>query len=598
MSSVTRIPERAWLIAALLVAGITVGTALAHDWTPLDEGTLSLSSRYVNAGFLPHRDFTYPYTGGLAFLGALTARAFGDTMLGARWVLFAVFLLWLCGTWGIARRLCTPPVAAIVVILAAFWSLLMYPAAQPTWYLLFLMTGAVAALLRWDERNEARWVVVAGLLCGLGIVLKQTGLYLLVAAGLGVLAIRQSKQSATHGARANPVVLALLTIGFAVPALLVARKGVLTGDALIVAVPIAAVLATLLLRERRAGSGPASELIAAWSRLLAGAAVFPALLLSVYAARGGLGAAVDGLLRESVRTFGRIETDMKPLGIVLAHGLPVAIVAVILLRLKPSRLQLGLSVAAAGVAFALAWMSDPGYRAVWHFTTLIIPAAALGVAWYERRRDPGHPVPSSILLVAAAMALQGLNQFPFGAANYFGYVAPLAFLLVAMMASWRGAERRLVFVAALPLAYAFRFHRIGDVGTLAFGPVWREATHALPGPHAGLFVVEEDSATYARLLELVRANGGPDSVVAGPELAALYVLSGTTRLVRQPYLLVDDEHADSAAVAAALDVASTRAVAIQDAPIFLPRLRPDAREWIAIRYPNAERVGSIEFRWR
>jgi 4-amino-4-deoxy-L-arabinose transferase-like glycosyltransferase len=598
VSRAARVAERAWLAAALLVSAVAVGTIIPQDWVGIDEGALSLAARNVNAGYLPHRDFTYPYTGGLAFLGALTAQLFGETMIAARWVLFACFLPWLLGVWSIARRICEPAIAATVVALCATWTLPMYPAALPTWYLLFLMTAVVLALLRWEEDGHPRWIFAAGLLCGLAIVLKQTGLYLLVASGLGVLAIRQSKAAASGDARPNPVIVSLLILGFAVPALIVARRGVVTGDLLLIVVPVAAVLGALILRERRLGSGPPREVYGAWVRLLAGALVFPAFLVTVFAVRGGLGAAVDGLLRESARTVGFIEAAMKPLGVVLAHGLPPMAVAAGLLLMKPSRLQVGLSFLAAGVAFTLAWKTDPGYRAVWHFTTLIVPVCASVVLWDETSRRHARPASALVLILAAAMALQGLNQFPLGAANYFGYVAPLAFLLAIALAATRGLERRLAFAGVLLLTYALRFHRIGDVGTLAFGPIWRENTYPLPGPHAGVSVSREDAATYTRLLELVAAHGGPDSVAAGPELPALYVLSGTRRLVRQPYLFIDDEHADSAAMAAALDIASTRSVAIQEAPTLVPRIGPEARAWLANRFPNAERVGTIEFRWR
>jgi len=216
----------------------------------------------------------------------------------------------------------------------------------------------------------------------------------------------------------------------------------------------------------------------------------------------------------------------------------------------------------------------------------------------RRIRGGSHPIP---FVVAAAAVLPAINQVPYGAPNYFAYVAPLGFLtaLAALAATNPTTDRRAVVVVLVVLtAFGGWFHRIGSVHSVGFGPVWWDDAHPLPGAHGKLLVTANDSAEYGRLMQLVADHGGAERFVAGPELGALYALTGTRRVVAQPYLLTDDPAGDSSAVAAVVDPSTITAVALNDAPRFLPPISTSARAWIEARYPNAERVGRVEFRWR
>lgn len=69
-------------------------------------------------------------------------------------------------------------------------------------------------------------------------------------------------------------------------------------------------------------------------------------------------------------------------------------------------------------------------------------------------------------------------------------------------------------------------------------------------------------------------------------------------VIAQPYPLTDDPSGDATAVAAAIDTATVRAVVLNGAPRFLPTVSAGAQGWIEARYPNVERVGSVDFCWR
>ncbi len=591
---------RAYGIGAWLIAVVSVATMLSHSWVPLDEGTTLLAARWVETGALPHRDFAYPYTGGLAALHALTLRLVGDSMLAPRLNLLVAFALWLPAVWFLARRFASPPVAALTVVACAWWSVLVYPAAMPTWYLLFCATWATIALSTWHDTGALRWVFLAGLAAGVAIAIKQTGLGTLVGAGFGVLAIHQRRESSQAGEAGRPgrsvFTLLLLAVAAVVPLAVVLRRGILSGEALTIALPLGAVILALAAREWSGRSGaPVRRLVFAWGALSAGALIPILALVAWYGAYGALGALVAANTDGVLRTAATIERAMTPWPAIFAYGLPAALVigglAYLTTRVRSAAAAVAVGLLVTVAVGLAAAKFTPGYLGIWHGAQLILPVAVIAIARRSRTVDP---IP---LVVAAAAALLAINQVPYGAPNYFAYIAPLGFL--AMLAVSVGLPRRAVLTTLFVLtAFGGWFHRIGSVHSVGFGPVWWDDAHTLPGAHGRLLVTAPDSAAYDRLLSLVAAHGGPERFVAGPELGALYALAGTRRVVAQPYLLTDNPLGDATAIAAAVDTSVVHAVAVNDDPHFLSPLSASARAWIESRYPNVERVGAVQFRWR
>lgn len=592
---------RAYAAGAWLIGMISIASMVANGWVPLDEGTTLLAARWVEGGALPHRDFAYPYTGGLTLMHALAVRVAGDSMLAPRFTLLVALAVWLPAIWFLARRFVGPPVAALAVIACAWWSVLVYPAAMPTWYVLFCATWATVALAGWHDTARLRWVLLAGLAAGFAVTFKQTGLATLVGAGFGVLAIHQQRHAAASDvaktASKDVLTLSLLAVAMIVPLAIVMRRGIGSGEALTIALPLAVVILAL---GQGAWTTPASglatrRLLAAWGALVAGAVIPVGGLVAWFGSHGALDSLITANTAGMIRTATTIEQAMTPWPAMLAYGLPAVLIigvwAYACNRVRSPTAAFAVGGILAIVVLLAAAKFTASYRGVWFAAQLVLPLASVVIA---RRVATADPIP---LVVVAAAALLAINQVPFGAPNYFAYVAPLGYVAAVSVSS--ALPRRAVLSVLFALvAFGGWFHRIGSVHTVGFGPIWWDDAHALPGPHGQLRVTTGDSATYDRLTALVAAHGGAERFIAGPELGALYALAGTQRVVAQPYLLTDDPQGDSTAIAAVVDTATVRAIAINGAPRFLPRVSAGAQAWIEARYPNVERVGSVDFRWR
>lgn len=591
---------RTYGIGVWLIAVVSIAVMVSHSWVPLDEGTTLLAARWAEAGALPHRDFAYPYTGGLAALHALTVRLVGDSMLAPRLNLLVAFALWLPAIWVIARRFATPAVAALTMLACAWWSVLVYPAAMPTWYLLFCATWATAALARWHDTGALRWVILAGVAAGVAIAIKQTGLGTLVGAGFGVLAIHQHREMRAGETLRRPAqkvfTLSLLAVATIVPIAIILRRGVLSGEALAITLPLGAVILALAVREWNSPTASSTRrLMGAWGALGLGALLPIAALVAWYAVNGAVDSFVAANTGGVLRTAATIERAMTPWPAMLSYGLPATLVigglAYLTTRVRPSGAALAVGLLLTLAVGVAASEFTPAYLGVWYSAQLLLPAAVVVIG---RRRGGDDPIP---LVVAAAAALLAINQVPYGAPNYFAYVAPLGFL--AALAAGVAVPRRAMLATLVVLtAFGGWFHRIGSVQSVGFGPVWWDDAHPLPGSHGKLLVTAPDSAAYDRLVSLVATHSGPERFLAGPELGALYALTGTRRVVAQPYLLTDDPLGDSTAIAAAVDTTLVSAVAVNDEPHFLAPISASARRWIETHYPNVERVGAVQFRWR
>ena len=149
---------------------------------PHDDGSFAQSAHRVLQGELPHRDFAELYTGGLTFLNAAVFWIFGENLIWLRLPLFIAFLASVPCVYYIARRFVPPLGAGLVTVAASAWGFPAYPAAVPSWYVLFLAIGGCAALFRYLEVSRARWLFIAGLLGGMSISVKIVGVYYVLAA--------------------------------------------------------------------------------------------------------------------------------------------------------------------------------------------------------------------------------------------------------------------------------------------------------------------------------------------------------------------------------------------------------------------------------
>ena len=595
----------ALLTLAVLGGALSAWTVLDRGWVPHDEGTLGIAAERVLHGDLPHRDFSDPYTGGLSYWHALAMRVFGVSFMAPRYALFVAFALWLPAIWWLARRACGRRWATIITIIAACWSLPIYPAAMPSWYLMFLCTWVVVALERWHASRHAGWLLLTGLLCGIAVTVKQTGLYLVAGTLLGVLFCNQdaARLQWPHGrpaGRTDPFILLLLaTLGALVLKLLWGLLG--SGELLHLVAPISAILALAAMREWRL-TNPEAPRWGALLRdvgLLVTAAAVPVLLFLVpYAGHGGFGDLYAGVIGEGIRRIATLRREMPA-----AENLLLAVWPVYLLLLvaafsgKRRALQLA-ALAGTIVLLVLSFRGRGWYMRMWFFSLSVLPvtSAALLVAGYRawRRQRALDPV---LLALAGITAFQALNQFPFSAPVYYVFVAPLAVVTAAAAAAHFRALPR-VRLGFLLLAGFGVFLRLGSIYNLGVFPAWWDFTHRLAVQRAGLLMAAPDSARYTHALELVARHRADGSVFAGPQLPAVYFLTGTRSPGRDSYSMFSQPVADSTELPRAFNPAAANVIVINTSPADLPALGPDVYRWLAVRYPWGESFDGFEVRWR
>ncbi|MBI2408732.1 MAG: glycosyltransferase family 39 protein [Gemmatimonadetes bacterium] len=605
MRSHDRREALASLTLAFLGGLLSLWMVLDRGWVPFDEGTIGQAAERVLLGQLPHLDFAEPYSGGLAYLHALAMRVFGITLLAPRYALFAAFALWLPSVWWLAKRSCGNTWAAGLPIIATWWSVSIYPAAMPTWYLLFLGTWIVVALERWRSSRRTRWLVLAGVLCGTAVTIKQTGLFLLAGTLLGMLFNEQedTRQRWTSGdprGRTDFVILLLLgTMGALVLTLLNGRLQ--SGELFHLVLPIGGLLALAAYRERQL----TDDRVQRWRSLGAmtgviclAAAVPIVLFVFPYLQHGALDALVEETVGQGIQRISNLSRSMSSVGTLVRASWLVYLVVLLEGISKRHRFLQVLAVLCGVVLLVLSFRSTGGYKRIWFFGTAILPLAVTAVAvagsraWRARR--PFDPV---LLTLASVTALHALNQFPYSAPNYYGYVAPLAFLTAGAVTAHFGALTRARTVLVLLAGFGLLL-RVGSVHNVGAFPAWWDYSHRLAVPRGGLLVTGRDSARYTRVLELVARHRLGGAVRAGPELPEMYFLSGTLSPGRDGYSLFSGPVRDSLQLPALFDEASANVIVIKSRPMFVPPLRDDVHGWLARRYPHGEFGDSLEVRWR
>lgn len=597
------------LALAVLGGALSIWTILDRGWVPFDEGTIAQAAERVLHGALPHRDFTDPYTGGLPYLHALAMKVFGVSLMAPRYALFIAFALWLPAVWWLAMRFCGRRWAVAITIIAAWWSLPIYPAAMPTWYLLFIATWIVVALERWQSSKpdgKVRWLVVVGVLCGKAVLVKQTGLYLVAGALLGVLFCDQEDtrirwaDGKPAGRTDSVVVFLLALLGALVLKLMWGQIG--SGELLHELFPVGGLIALAVLREWRLTDDRARR----WRALLryvgivvASAAVPVTAFLVPYAMSGALGALYAGSIGEGVKRITALHWGMRSaLTLVIAVWPVYAMLAVEAF----SREWRALRVVAIAAGVALLWFSIrsvEGYQRLWFFGTSMLPLGigAVLVAGYRAWRAQRSLDPV-LLALAGVTALHALNQFPYAEPNYFAYVAPLAILTAGAAAAHFGALPRLNAAALILAGFAGVILRLGSVHNVGFYPRSWDYAHRLAVPRGGLLVTTYDSARYTHLLDLIAQHRANGTVYAGPELPEVYFLSGSTSPGRDSYSLFASPVSDSTQLARVFDVNAARVIVIKARPMFSAPMRDDVYQWLTIRYPRSETMDTVQVRWR
>jgi len=598
-----------FVLPVVWVASVLYAAAwLDRGWVPHDEGVLGQAAERVLAGELPHRGFVEPYTGGLSLLHAGAFAVLGVRLLSLRIVMLVAFAATVPAIYYVARRFLGAWGAGLAVLLAVAWSVPNYPAAVPSWYNLFLAILGAAALLRFTEMPQRRWLLAAGLAGGLSFLVKVPGLYF-IAAGLLFLVFLEQEGAVTTSNRTPSrtsvyrvvLVVSLLLFVAALLALVAARPGVRT---LVHFVLPGAILAGLLLWRELRLCGPSPARFAASLRLIApfltGAAVPVVVFLVPYALQGAVGDLVHGVfVRPATRlTFAAMEPPSvwlslfatAPLVLFLASGShsgrwPPWLQGVTLLGM------LGVLDSAAG--------DSPAYQVVWQSVRFLVPAVVAGGA-AALARGVAPPDRAPLFLLIALTAMVALVQFPFSAPVYFLYVAPFAILAIAALLNSGAAADRFpsLSAAGFYLAFAILFVNGSSLYRMGQAFVPADASVALALPRAGIRVPAADAEKYLHVSRLVEAHAAGRYIYATPDCPEIYFLTGRSNPFPTLFEFLESGPPDAARVLAALESREVRVVVVNRRPEFSARVDAVLMAALESIFPDSSAAGSFVVRWR
>jgi hypothetical protein len=639
MSDTTTGPDKRALVRWLfvLVWAVSVANALHYldrGWFPHDLGSLAEPAARVLRGQWPQRDFVDVYTGGLAVLGALGFKLLGVSAMSLRWVLFAVFVVWVPAVWYIARRLATPAIAAAVTLLAGGWTLPIYAEGMPSWYNLFMATFGVAAFFRYLEVRRRHWLFVAGLAGGVSILFKVVGLYF-VACGLLFLAYLEAFPTGTGaGPREEPGTAAGDTAnrspersgehaGDTAYRLLIV-VGALVLSAMVVSMIVRAVGVSALFRFGVPGAVPALTLAAVvWRRgglggsvarfrrlfalllpFLAGVLVPVVIFAIPYGAVGAMGDLYRGVFALPARRFALARWGGAR-GLDL--GTSIALASVIWVGWVPFRRGvLGgvLKVVAAGLLVAALFAGGHlrPYVRLWETLWWLPPWVMLAGAVKIVTTDAPADHERRLFAVFAAFGLTSLVAVPFAAPPYFFFAAPLLALLGAGLVGRGPIRRQVWFGSVVAFLLLFTVLRLdpGFVRNLGFNPGRDVQTQVLDLPRSGgLKIDAAEKEEFETVVRMVDALAGGPYIYATPDCPEIYFLSGKWNPTPTLFEFLDPEGTGSPKqILDMLDRRGVRVVVINRNPLFSAPVSSELVAGLQTRYPMAREVGRFLVVWK
>lgn len=615
---VSRRPIR-WSVFLFVVWCLGVsysGSLLKRGWVPHDEGAFAQSADRVLHGELPHRDYTEIYTGGLAYLNAFAFRHLGENLATLRIVLFFFFIAWIPTFYWIVSQLTKDWVAAAVTLLAVAWSVPNYSAAVPSWYNLFFSTFGLAALFVYLDKRSSKWLFLAGLSGGFSFLAKTTALYYVAGVLLFFLFLEQSEansnsaqQKSWSGVYTSLVVIFVLSLIVGLIRLVSPHAS--SEEYMKSVVPSAALAILLLFREQRAMVRPDLARFQTLLRMCVPFAIgllIPALVFVVPYVHGN---ALPSLARGVfILPFKRVSgAFMTPPEI--STLLPsVAVIGLLIIGAWLRGVARWIFSFAAGIVVAYyvssAALDMRNYRVIWHSAYWLTPSLAL-IGSYVLKSRAQDTVPSDLrlsqrlFLILAVNSLCGLIQYPFAAAIYFCYVAPLVILgAVGLLRFFPSIPRPLLAVIFAGF-FLFAVFRVTPGFIYSMGSYYQPdpETKALDLPRADNLRVEPESVDiYKKLIPLIQQHAGEGEIYAAPDCPQIYFLAGYRNPTSAMFDFFEESYGNYERILKLLDSRPIRVVVINNDPSFSSALPDDFQEALSDRFPEEESIGDFEVHWR
>jgi len=450
-------------------------------------------------------------------------------------------------------------------------------AATPTTYLNLLSVVVAWMLIKDAETDDLQWVVLIGVLCGIAVAIKITGLYTLAAAGLAITfrgtdpptspAIAAGRSQAAgwfERLYRGAVAAAAIAAG---PVLVAAHP---TANTLAnFAVPTAAMGAALFGAGRRFDPGK----MAVRHTCLCGGVIATVLIcMTPWIVADATAALYEGIF---VRPRVRLESAAyyPPTGLIACVlALPLAAACLTPGGIRHAARVRWIGAAAVAVLLAVGLGAAPGSRLTgnpmrlalegWRwFPTVAFPVAVIMLT-RAARYCPGEN--ASVFATLAMAAFFALNQYPFASPIYFFFAAPTTILAAVAIASlaellpdrsqadrqalsrggkvWPTAGGVAPAVACAAALAGFCLLRFGSEGfPLEFYPrPDRTPRQTL----SGLVLPAWQAEPYAVLRDIFdTALRNDQTILAGPDCPEVYFFTGRPNLTPVMYDLFADRDA-------------------------------------------------------
>ena len=449
-AATTGAPEYAFAggVASVLAAFAILWTVVPYGMIAHDEGQYGQSAIRILGGELPHRDFHEMYSGGLSYWHALLFRLFGEQLVVLRRAMVVLAMPAVLAAYAIALRFTASSVlAAIVAVAGIIASVGTMHTVWANLYLGFVSMIIAWLLVRYCDDEQTKWIVAAGVLCGVGIAIKITGLYTLAATALAIT-FCGTDRTASPADRSGPCdSTGWFERGYRWA---VAAAAIAAGPLLVAAHPTANTLAyfavptiSMGVALLAAGRRFSPRVMAQRHAMLCGAAAAVLLVfMTPWIAAGATSDLVDGLfIRPRVRLGSAAYYPPTAL-ISCILALPLTIVCVASTGWKYGRPLQWLGAAAVAGLLAMGLGAAPGSALSgnrirlalegWRwFPAVAFPIAAVMLARAAEARPLAAAQAFATMALAAFFAL---NQYPFASPAYFFFTAPTTILAAVAIA--------------------------------------------------------------------------------------------------------------------------------------------------------------------
>jgi hypothetical protein len=504
----------------------------------------------------------------------------------------------------------------LVSLLCLSWSTPNYFASLPSWYILLLASASTWMLLQYQRHRQSRWLLAAGFCCGLSLMIKIVGLYMIAAALLSLLAISfQSDASRDRPRPGWPERLLSLAPGIllCLLVLLLVRRHLGTGALLLFVLPSVALAVMLVQIQSRS---PVGDLEAASARLVRPMALFLSGLLipistwiGYYVAASGLGDLVNGIF---VMPQARLDsvTSALPHWFVISWGLPAIVLLCLGLRKHaPQRKQWFVLLAILSTLPVLGSLLEPltesrgpllsGLRDAIYQPVFLgcyyLPAVVVisGILVVRLGGQLATTANTRLFIVLSPVALMTLIQYPYSTGIYFCYYAPLLILgiLAVVRSQAAGWQRSWAGIGLFYLMFAVLMMNFSSPRSLGFirQGIMRD------GPlseRADLAVNLTDLGDYGELLELLETVTQPgEAIYAAPDCPEIYFLANRRNPTRTMYDLFDTRSDREQRILEMLEREQVRVVVLNMVPEFSDQNSDSFLSQLKAKFPHTELIG-------